>query len=163
MLLNYDLYRGQMDMINNEGDTMQVKPSKEVKLITIGDQIFFYDYKIGYLQVEQRLPVALAALKLMITTHMMYVSGKIDSGTENVDLRGTPSVNDRYYRKGEYYYFISIDNKVYKPSRSSAIKLFNKHKHEVSKYIKTNRTDFNKKADLVNLLLYCHSLNTTGK
>jgi hypothetical protein len=54
---------------------------------------------------------------------MEYVSGNRDGGTFGTDIRGTPSVYDRYYKKGKRFYFIDKDNLVYKPSRASIFKL----------------------------------------
>ncbi len=38
--LNYNLYFAQLDLINAKGDTVQVKPSRELKLVQIGGNIF---------------------------------------------------------------------------------------------------------------------------
>src|SRR5690348_8783168 len=47
--MNYNLYYMQMDYISAQGDTLQMKPSKEFKLITLRDHLFLYDDKLGYM------------------------------------------------------------------------------------------------------------------
>ena len=48
--MNYNLYFAQMDYIGADGDTLQVKPSQELKLLTINDHLFYYDQKSGYIE-----------------------------------------------------------------------------------------------------------------
>jgi hypothetical protein len=47
VLMNYDLYLAEMDLITKEGDTTQIKRLKEVKLIRNGDYQFLLGYKVG--------------------------------------------------------------------------------------------------------------------
>lgn len=162
VLMNYDLYLMQMDMVTKENDTTQIKRTKELKLISIGDQLFLHDYKLGYVEIILQLPVSLGVLNIMNTEHMEFVSGNIERSDYGDDIRGRPSVYDRYYRKVKLYYFIGKDNKVYKATRKAILKLFRYNKDEIDVYLRENGIDFEVKNDLVKLLLFCneHSQET---
>jgi hypothetical protein len=156
VLMNYDLYLAQMDLITTEGDTTQIKRIKEVKLIRIGDHLFLNDYKIGYIEIIQQLPVSLGVLSVMNTIHMEYVSGNLAGSSYSSDVRGIPSVYDRYYRKEKRYYFVGKDNIVYKAARVSILKLFRESKNDINVYLRDNRIDFEDKNDLIKLLSFCN-------
>ena len=142
--LNYNLYLGQMQMITNNGDTSHVKQLKELKFISIGDHLFCHDYKIGYIEVIHKLPVALGVLNIMITA--------------DVDARTTASRYDRYYMKKAYYYFFDKGNKPSKATRASIQKLFPDQQKNIKAYLDENRIDFESKRDLIKLLKFCDEM-----
>ncbi len=155
--LNYNLYFGQMDLINEKGDTVQIVPSKELKLIDVGGHIFFYDTRKGYIEILLQAPVALGVWTILRTEKMDYVSGSIE-GSVGVDIRGRPSVYDRYYRKTDTYFFIDEKNKLYKAIKPFILKLFPSHKEDINEYLQQNSIDFNSEKDLVNLVNFCNQL-----
>ena len=158
LLLNYDLYLDRWDMININGDTLQIKMLNEIRLITFRSQIFFHDFKIGYIEIIQELDVALGVRDIMTTEHMQYVSGNKDGTIHGTDVRGMPSVYDRYYRKRKHYYFISKDNNALKANNSSLFKLFPEHKKSIKAYLAENTVNFNDKEQLIKLMTFCNSL-----
>jgi hypothetical protein len=153
--LNYNLYFAQMDFINSDGDTLQVKQIKELKVVTVGDHVFLHDYKTGYIEIIKQLPVALGVLHFMVTTHAEYASG-LKVGVD--DLRGTTSAQDRFYRKDRIFYFITADNTPLKATSSSLLKAFPSHKKTLKAYLKDNAIDFNKEEDLVRLIEFSNKL-----
>jgi hypothetical protein len=153
--LNYNLYFAQMDFINDDGDTLQIKPKKEIQLIEVDNNLFFYDPKVGYIQIVHRLPVALGAFHVLTIDYMEFATGK-QASLE--DARGTPSDYDRYYRKTMHFYFIGKDNKSHKAIPTSLYRLFRHHKNEIKGYIDENSIDFRKKDDLIKLLIFCNGL-----
>ena len=161
MPLNYNLYLGQMAMINYDGDTVQIQHSKEIKLAAVGDHIFFHDPRIGFIEIIQQLPVALGVLRIM-TIHAKHVRGSKDGTSYGSDVRGTPSAFDRFYQKEERYYIISKDNKVFKATRASILKIFNS-KDEINIYLTKNTPDFENKNDLLKLILFCNEADSAGK
>jgi len=163
VLMNYDLYLMQMDLITKEDDTTQIKRTKELKLISLGNHLFLHDYKLGYVEIILQLPVSLGVLNIMNTEHMEHISGNIERSDYGDDIRGRPSVYDRYYRKVKLYYFIGKDNKVYKANRASILKLFRKNKNAIDVYLRENRIDFEDKNDLVKLLLFCYEQERENK
>lgn len=156
--LNYNLYFAQVDIINEKGDTLQVTPSKEVKLIDIGGHTFYYDDRWGYIEVLSNGPVALGVLTVLSTEKMVYVSGSFDGASAGIDTRGTRSVYDRYYRKTDTYFFVDSNNKLYKAIKPSILKVYASHKKEINEYVNEHKTDFNKMQDLLQLLNFCNQL-----
>ena len=73
--MNYNLYFVQMDYISTEGDTLQITPSKELKLVSIGGHFFYHDHKVGFIEVIQQLPVALGVRNMMKAQYIDYLPG----------------------------------------------------------------------------------------
>jgi len=154
--LNYNLYYGQMDIINQSGDTLQMDASREIKIVTIGEHIFLHDDK-GYIEILLKTPVALGVLTMLTLEKMVYVSGNF-KGSMGVDNRGVPSIYDRFYKKTAFYFFIDRDNKLHKAVRHAIFQLFPGNKEKISDYINDNQIDFGNRADLSSLLLFCNQL-----
>jgi len=162
--MNYNLYYMQMDFISASGDTLQMKPSKEFKLITLNKHLFIYDTKIGYIEVIQQLPVALGRRSMMIVKHIDYPPG---GNPRNVgftpfgdqDQRGAAIGLDRYYQNGGDYFFIDKNSSAYKASSSAILKLFSGHKKTVKTYIDKHDLDFENVDQLTDLLVFCNELN----
>lgn len=161
--MNYNLYFMQMDYISSKGDTLQVKPSKELKLISIGDHFFYHDYKEGYLEVIQQLPVALGARHLMVAQYIDHLPG----GTyrkpgyapfSDEDARGAAITLDRYYVKDCDYFFIGTSNEVLNATPASVFRLFREHKNAVRSYLDEHDVDFENREQLMNLLTFCNGL-----
>ena len=162
--MNYNLYYMQMDYIDSRGDTLQIKPSRELKLITINHHLFLHDIDVGYIEIIQRLPVALGAKYMMQTKYIDYPPG----GTyrqagyapfSDEDQRGAAIPLDRYYVQECDYFFIDKDNTAYKATFASASKLFREHKKAVKSYINENEIDFENREHLTKLLTFCNGLN----
>ena len=156
--VNYNLYFLQLDIINEKGDTLKLKPSKEMKLFDIGGHLFYYDPHKGYVEILLDSPVALGVLTELVTVGMDYVSGNTEGSSINVDVRGQTSVYDRYYRKFHSYFFIDQKDKLHKATKPSILKLFQNHKESVSAYLQEKDIDFNNGHDLIQLLNFCHQL-----
>lgn len=161
MPMNYNFYLGQISMINYDGDTVELQRSKEIKLVKVGDHLFFHDQQIGYMEIILELPIALGVHRFM-TLRTQYAQGMKDGTSYGSDVRGTPAAHDRYYRIDEDYYVISGDNKAYKATPASILKLFHSKK-EINAYLTDNAPDFNNKEDLLDLLWYCNDADAASK
>ncbi len=162
--MNYNLYHMQMDYINSQGDTLQIKPSEELKLIAINHHLFLHDIKFGYIEIIMQLPVALGAKYMMQTGYIDYPPGGLyrKEGSApffHEDQRGAANSLDRYYVKECDYFFIGKDNRAYKATFASASKLFREHKKAVRSYINEHEVDFENREHLTNLLTFCNGLN----
>lgn len=138
---NYNLYLGQMDLITDDGDTTQILRSKDLKLVTIGDHLFYHDNKLGYLEIVFQSPIALGVLTRLSTVDWV-----------------TASESDRYYTKEKHYYFLTTENKSHLASASSIQKLFDEHRKKIKTYVDKNRIDFENQNDLIQLLKFCNEL-----
>lgn len=156
--LNYNLYFAQVDIINEKGDTLQVTPSKEVKLIEIGGHTFYYDDRRGYIEVLSRESIALGVLTILSTEKMVYVSGSIEGTSARMDTRGRRSAYDRYYRKTDTYFLIDRRNVLHKANRASFLKLFPAQKKAINSYLDENKIDFTGRNNLLQLLNFCNQL-----
>ena len=156
--LNYNLYFTQLDLINEKGDTVQVKPSKELKLVQIGGNIFYRDDRWGYIEVLYQAPISLGVLTILSTVKMDYVSGSFEGASSTTDTRGIPSVYDRYYARAATYFFIDGNNKLHKAIRPSLLKLYANHKKAINAYLDENKIDFNSEPDLLRVLNFCNQL-----
>jgi hypothetical protein len=160
VLLNYNLYYGQIDLINQQGDTLQVKPSREIKIIEIGEDRYFYDERFGYLEIIQEGQLSLARQTLYATEKVEYVSGAVQDGGWGVDRRGTISNSDRYYMKRSTYYFIDPKNQVRKATRHDLKKILPSKRKAIRHYVDDQAVDFQKESDLRTLATYFSQLMT---
>jgi len=144
--LNYNLYRGQMDLITNDGDTSQVQRFKYLKLVTIGNHLFYHDNKIGYIEIVYQSPIALGVLRRLSTVDLV-----------------TASESETYYKKEEHYYFLDVENNPTKATQSAIVKLFKQHKDAISTYVKDRGVNFDAQNDLINLLRFCNQLDQGPK
>lgn len=156
--LNYNLYFAQLDLINAKGDTVQVKPSRELKLVQIGGNIFYHDDRRGYIEVLYQAPISLGVLTILSTVKMVYASGSFEGTSSGMDTRGIPSVYDRYYKRATTYFFIDGNNKLHKAIRPSVLKLYANHKKAINAYLDENKIDFTRERDLFQLLNFCNRL-----
>ena len=149
--MNYNLYFLKIDFINEHGDTLQIKPPRELMLVEIGNHLYFNGQREGFMEVLSKGAVSLAVKRYLATDKMDYVSGTTYSGTP-VDERGTISNYDRYYRLAADYYFIDTNNKAQKATQTALIKSLPARRKEVRHYLKENEIDFNDGEALMNLL-----------
>jgi hypothetical protein len=158
LLLNYDLYLDGWDMININGDTLPIKLANGIKLITIGSQNLLSRFQNRLHRDYSAIANSTWGSKYNDTEHMQYVSGNRDGTIAGTDVRGIPSVYDRYYRKRKHYYVIGKDNKALKANDVSLFKLFPEHKKTIKAYVDENNIDFTNENDLIKLLTFCNSL-----
>jgi len=156
VLLNYNTYFEHMYLINKEGDTLQVKDYSLIKMVTIGDVNFVYDEQHGYVEVLTRTPVALGVKHNFILLGEDMGLGKPPIQKTSSDFRGARIDYTRVYRKGEGYYFIDINNAVYKATPPALNKLFPNYKEEIKTQIKAHDLDFRRKEDVLTLLAFCN-------
>lgn len=138
---NYNLYLGQMALITNDGDTTHIIRSKDLKLVTIDDHLFYHDNKIGYIEIVYQSPIALGVLRRLSTVDWV-----------------TASESDRYYTKEEYYYFLDKENKPHLASATSIQKVFNEQRKKIKAYLDENKVDFENQSHLIKLLKFCNEM-----
>lgn len=152
--LNYNMYTAQMDMINSNGDTLQIEPPKAMKSLLLGSNQFYYDPQRGYLEVI--LP---GKVKLASRTFLML--DKVDEGrafSSQEDYRGRALDFDTYYRRVSTFFFIDESDQIRSASHASIRKMLPDHKKSVSKYVRDESINFERKTDLVKLIEHCNYL-----
>ncbi len=171
--LNYNLYYEKVECINEKGDTVLLKTGK-LKLVNISGTTFLFDNVKGFIEIVADAPVALGVKTFMATVKMDYVSGSVGSWTTTgqqatpsvnheagFDLRTSPSVYDRYYRKDVSYFFIDRRTSIHKAIKPSILKIFAPYAEKINEYLETNPVDFNRQEDLIRLITFCHNLRHT--
>ncbi|MGC3943870.1 MAG: hypothetical protein QM762_04910 [Chryseolinea sp.] len=163
--LNYNLYFGQMDLIEANGDTSQLEALKTIRSIEVGNDVFYYFPKIGYLRVLTQGDVILAA-HTMLHLYTMDRSDAYSAGPlYEPDVRGRPSAGDKYYIHASAYYFLDDERQAVVPSKNILIKMFKEHKRGINEFVKTHSINFNLEKDLLVVAEYCNNLRrlSSGK
>ena len=152
--LNYNMYSAQMDMINSNGDTLQVEPLKTMKSLALDSNLFYYDPQRGYLELILSGKVKLASRTFLMLT-------KVDEGRaffSQEDYRGKALDFDAYYRRVSTYFFIDDSDQIRSASPASIRKMLPTHKKSVSEYIRNESINFARKHDLIKLIKHCNYL-----
>jgi|GEM_PF-2245056 len=153
--LNYNLYFAQMDLIDEQGDTVQIQPSKTFKSVSIGDDVFMYFPKEGYLRVLTKGDVTLAERALLKLVDTEQTVGIRVYGIP--DVRGRIMDYDRYYMAGSEFYFIDANGKPYIASRPALNKILPEYKSAITSYVSANSTDFALLSDLREITEFCNN------
>jgi hypothetical protein len=182
-LLNYNHLYGEMQFINSKGDTLALVEEHSLKKITIGEQVFYYMNKNGFVELlTAELPVMLARkqnLEIIRSTFRLVrnsgigTTGNVFAGERDDNMNGPfnsyTHASSLSYRKlythkapGELqlakqtsYYFVDQNERIYRAQKATLLKLFGRHKKAIEDYIDINQLDFTKEEDLKKLLSFC--------
>lgn len=159
--LNYNLYYGQMDMINAEGDTVSMKPMKTIKSIQVNDDIYYLDEKRGYLRLMIAGDITLVSKTMFYLAEMAYVSGSIGqhAGEQyGTDVRGRPTVFDKSYLLGSAFFFLDNNGKPIVANKTHVFRTFPEYRDRIEDFIRTESIDFRNENDLMKITTFCNSL-----
>lgn len=159
--LNYNLYYGQMDMINAEGDTVSIKPLKTIKSVEVNDDLYYLDEKRGYLRVMISGDVTLVARTMLYLTEMAYVSGSIGQQAGEhygTDVRGRPTVFDKTYILGSAFFFLDNNGKPIVANKTHLFRTFPEYRDRIEDFIRTESIEFQNEEDLKKVTAFCNSL-----
>ena len=166
--LNYHQILSEMHFIGPKGDTLALDNLYLVKFVAIGNTKFYYDpEKKGFGEEIADFKT----VKLLIK-HKYKPSDKEKGGaygtysnTSATRTYGTYAANGQIqrlnpneylvYAKMASYFIADQNNQFFPANKASVLKIFNKQKAAVEKFIKENRIDFQKEADLKKLLSFC--------
>ncbi len=182
--MNYNLLIGEMQFVDEKGDTLALRDKGDVVAIYFGKRVFKYS-SVGYTEVIAMGPPGNPelAIKRTIkeagrknygaygTTSDVSNPTNITSSelnTKNITLSdfNTHSMNpDRkksgsqdvtYQRKN--FYYLNFSGKYRIANRSVFSKVFSDKKKEIENYLKQNPVDYNNEEDVIRLFNFC-----TGK
>ncbi|MEJ7643920.1 MAG: hypothetical protein WKF87_04970 [Chryseolinea sp.] len=159
--INFNLYYAQMHMIDAHGDTIEINALKTFKSIQLGSDIFLVNKKKGFLRVLSDGELTLAAKIQFELRRASYVSGNLSAEggeTQGIDIRGNPSIYDKYYVLASTYFFVDAARKMYLPSKAVLLKMFPEYRSAINEYLATHPIDFFVENDLVKLTLFCNNL-----
>lgn len=164
--MNYNMYYESMSFINRKGDTVLLNNPPTLKLVTLGEDIFYLDKNFGYLQVLKAGNLTLAVRHYFLLKGEEMVQGIDGSGYDErerlihqfSDDRGKTSHFTRIYHKTTTYFFIDHYNRTYPANVATLLRSVPDHRKELRQYVSRNDPDFGKLSDLETLVGYCNSL-----
>ena len=151
--LNYNIYHERMEFLDEAGDTLGIEAHKEIKLIEIGSHLFYHDYKSGYYEILSTSSVSLA-----MQPKFSLVKTEGNMGPLSFETRGATMACDRFYFKHTSYFFIDVNDRLFKASKASVLKLFPENKSDIRAYLIEKPVDFTKQKDVIRLTNYCYQL-----
>ncbi|MFT3936633.1 MAG: hypothetical protein QM726_23615 [Chitinophagaceae bacterium] len=171
--MNYNVMKGELRFINAQNDTINIASPENVAYAAI-DRYRFYFVKGKYLQrIETKAGVMLAFSQEINTLfkkdYMPYASSNhnanyilnvpaftdADQQKINFDYEGwagTTNITKYFYFGDEYGNFV-------KANRSNLLKYFEKNATVIDQYIEHRDINFNRLADLQDVLNFCATLD----
>ncbi len=154
-LLNYNFLNGEMEFIDQNGDTLSLADERTIKYILIDKDTFYFDN--GYINVISSYDTKKLAKKQLITLVDKKNLGAFDfpvsAGTENYTIYQNVKLKVKadVTMKLESFYFIGERQKFYPVTKKNILKLYKKNEDLVSKYLIEQPVSFSNEKDLIRL------------
>ena len=162
--LNYNLFTGEMQYLNLNGDTMTIANAAEIDHIKIQGVAFYYrngykevvaDYDSVKLAVEPDIKLEYEKIGLYGQSNGAQDVINVSSYNSDTNIFQLTLGQDAVVRKKTTYYLFNKNEPPVIATKKSFLKIFNKNKPAINKYIEDYKVNFNKQEDLKNLLTYC--------
>jgi hypothetical protein len=158
--MNYNFFTGKMVSLNDNGDTVEFKQGREAKTINLDGDVFYRDFKEGYMEIILHGPLALAVrnrFTLIDDGEISDEAGMTDQANASLVSNGIGVVNyDRMYKLQRTYFFLNTKYHVFEANKLSLFKLLPMDKEEIIDYINNNSISFEEKDDLMSLITFCN-------
>jgi len=162
--MNYTRLFDQMLFINHKGDTLALADEKNIQLIIIDQDTFYYEHgyvrliaDYGYVKLTEKQVWIVADVRKMGThnrpTNTVDIQS-FSSYTNGIDAAKSKDLvlnEEIVLRKETEYYFGDDYNHFVLAGKKKLINLFPKDEKAIENYLKENKVDFNKKDDLEKL------------
>lgn len=171
--LNYNLLIEEMQFVDITGDTMSLADEHLIKRIKLGENIFYYDEKSGFVEViADYTPVKLSIHQKFTTVNAEKMgaygqSSAVSSIKTFSSYSTTNGQRQNLKLKGDVvlaiestFYLVDQNNRTYKANNAALKKIFPDHKNTIRDYVKSEDIDFNNEEDLRKLLQYCSELSS---
>jgi hypothetical protein len=169
--LNYSILLGEIHFIDPKRDTLSLANEHMVKMVSVGENNFYYDKITGY--VEEI--AAYANVKLGIKQIMVVVNSEKEGAyghssavgsirtynslaISNGQVQKLNMGGDILLSKGVSYFIIDQNDRIHIATKPNFLKVYAKHKKAVAAYIKEQSIDFKMEKDLKKLLQFCSEL-----
>lgn len=168
---NYNTLLGEMHFIDAKGDTLALANDPDIQLVTIGQDVFYYEYPKTYwlLLTDYNLG------KLMVKRTMVLIDKEKQGGynqstgassirtttsyaTNNGSMARLNSQADLLFLKKDEYKLMDKNRKFFSANQSGILGLFLKNKAVIKQYLKETPIDFRQEADLKKVLEFCATL-----
>ena len=162
--MNYNRLFDQMLFINHKDDTLALADEKNIKLIVIRRDTFYYDQGYmrlvadhGYVKLTEKQIWVVADIRKMGTHNRPSNTFAITSFSQFTDGTDAAKSKDLIFneeivlRKETQYYFGDDYNRFVRAGKKKLINLFPKEELAIENYLKEHKVDFDKKEDLEKL------------
>ena len=165
--LNYNSLFGEMQFIDPKGDTLSLSDEKNISLISIKKDTFYYED--GCIELLANYEnVKLAAKRIFSFSNRTKSGGLNQSGSGEIETYTTYSSRQSFkdltitetltFSERIIYYFGDRYNHFMPASKKNLSKMFGKHKTRLSKYLDENKIDFKDKEDMKMLCAFLQEL-----
>lgn len=168
---NYNRLLGEMHFIDPKGDTLALANDPTIQAVTIGPDLFYYEYPKSY----WLLLTDYDSGKLMVKRSVVLIDREKEGGygqsTGTSSVKNTTTLSsgnsslarlsnraDLLFSKKDEYKLMDKNNKFYNANQGGFLSLFSKNKQVIKQYLKENNIDFRQEADLKKALDYCSHL-----
>ncbi|MEO5682429.1 MAG: hypothetical protein ABIQ88_07285 [Chitinophagaceae bacterium] len=164
---NYNISLDEMHFISQAGDTLSVADPVTIHFISLNGSRFYYEN--GFLQTLDTSNGILLAFKQHLISQQLR-TGAYGTTTPHESVRTYSffNGNGQRYKLGEeeavtvtareVYFFGDFYGRFTKAGKAFIYQHYRKQHPVISKFIKTNHTNFNKLDDLIKLLRFCATL-----
>ena len=168
--LNYHRFLDVMQFIDFKGDTLKIANAAMIRFIRINDDVFYYDDKVGYVNlIKDTKGIKLAAKQtLQVKSREKIGAYGVASPTSSISSYSTLIAQTNVYNlvameditlsKKTEYYFGNKYNRFVVATKKNLMQQFSKQSRNLNAYLKDNNIDFNKKEDLEKLLEFLAGL-----
>lgn len=162
-LLNYNFLNGEMEFIDQNGDTLSLGDERTIKNILIEKDTFYFDN--GYMNVLSAYDNTKLAKKQLITLVDKKNLGAFDfpvsAGTENYSIYQNVKLKVKadVTMMLESFYFIGERQKFYPVTKKNILKLYKKKEDSVSTYLNEQPVSFSNEKDLLRLFEFLKKID----
>jgi hypothetical protein len=164
--INYNLVLGEMQFLDDKGDTLVIANPSELRYLYIDTVLFFYDH--NYLEVAAGHDDARLAFAQKIKIDFEKI-GAYDRPAAGVDVKTYGSYSsgtggniyhlitneDRIITKDLSYFLIDKYGSAFPATKNNFLRFFSSYKTVTLEYIKTNNIHFSSIGDLKKLFQFC--------
>ncbi|QMU27413.1 hypothetical protein [Adhaeribacter radiodurans] len=168
---NYNFLLDEIHFINPQGDTLSLADEYLLKMIVIQPDTFYYQSKIGYLQiVDYFKPINLAVKQGIKVLRNEKQSGYDQSSAVSAirqysyytDLNGQirklePKGNILLVKENSFF-LIDKNSRVLPVTKVNLLSFYNSFRNKITAFMKANKINLNQEKDLLKLLEYCRGL-----
>ena len=159
--MNYNLFTGKMDVIDEKGDTVKFARWTETKTVNLDGDVFYQDFDRGYLEILLQGNLALAVKNnfALVTDKVLLEGERLMEQASASEVSNKTSVTkyDRLYQLQRTYFFINR-YQAHEANKFSILKLMPKHRDVIVDFINENNLSFTDEQDLKELTTFCNGL-----
>jgi hypothetical protein len=168
---NYNLLLGEMHFIDTKGDTLALASDPTIKLVSIGQDLFYYEYPKTYWMIRSDYGSGKLVVKRTIALIDKEKQGGYGQSTGTSSIRNTTTFSgsngslaklnaqaDLVFLRKEDYKLMDKNKAFYPATQSGFLRLFSKNKPIIKRYLQENHIDFRREEDLKRVLDFCTNI-----